>query len=305
MARFRGPAIQSGHASSTKRDRSYLGPGFVKLLWKNGTRVEHPRGVTAEHMRQYVQLRLALGHDPRGIQNGLTVVRQVLIYRKRAAFANSVELTSPALGCPPGCRAGKNKAMPQPEVDTLLEKAGALDEGLECVLRLQRLLGLRKQEAIMSVQSLDDWAAQLAAGEPLRVKPGAKGGRPRHVNVANRDACLDAVRQARAVRDVRGGVLIEGSLRQALKRYEYFMGATRLGTKGHALRYSFAHERYAQCRNAGEDVDTALMHVVGDLGHGSGRGRWGRDIYLRALVTVKRKPKLKSRWRRVMLSRPE
>jgi hypothetical protein len=305
MARFRGPAIQSGHACSTKRDRKYLGPGFVKLLWRNGIRVEHPRDVTAEHMRQYVQLRLALGHDPRGIQNCLCVVRQVLIYRKRAAFAKSTELTSPALGCPPGCRAGKNNAMPQPEVDTLLESASELDEGLECVLRLQRLLGLRKQEAIMSVQSLDGWAAQLAAGEPLRVKAGAKGGRPRNVHVADREACLDAVHQARVVRDLRGGVLIEGSLQQALKRYEYFMGATRLRKRGHALRYSFAHERYAQCRDAGEELDTALMHVVGDLGHGSGRGRCGRDIYLRALVPVKRKPKLKSRWSHVRLSRPE
>jgi hypothetical protein len=264
----------------------------VKLLWENGFELDNLSDVTEEHMAEYVRLRVAAGDKPRSVQNGLSAVRRTLHHRNRGTFADSDALKSPALGCPPGSRAGTNEAMPQAEVDALLSDAGELDDGLECVLRLERLLGLRRQEAIMSTQSLDAWAAQLTTAARIYVEHGSKGGRPRWARVSDREACLDAVQRAIAVRDKRDGVLIEKpSLYQALKRYEYFMGRTRLAKKGHSLRYSYSHERMADDRTAGFDDDTALTRVVEDLGHGSGRGRWGRDIYLRSVVQVKRKPK--------------
>jgi hypothetical protein len=294
-AAFRGPAIQSGHGSATKRDRKYLSGGFVVLLWKNGIKLRHPREVQVEHVRLYVQLRIALGHDPRSIQNGLCALRNLLSYRNRKAFARSAEMLSPALGCPPGCRKGTNDALPPSKYLILIRRAEELDEGLACALRLQRTLGLRRREAIRSVESLDEWENQLIAGEPVHLRYGAKTNRPRFIRVPDTEAALAAIRAAREVCAKRGGVLIEGSLRKAVRRYEYFMGTECLAVKGHSLRYAFAHERYLKYVAEGIEPEEALMKVVSDLGHGEKRGRWGRDIYLLSLVPVRRRPKKASR----------
>jgi hypothetical protein len=290
-AAFRGPAIKSGHSSATKRDRKYLSGGFVRLLRKNGVTLRHPHEVRVEHARLYVQLRIALGHDPRSIQNGLCALRKLLTYRNRKAFANSEEMRSPALGCPPGCRKGTNDALPASEYLALIGRAEELDEGLACALRLQRTFGLRRREGIRAIESLDEWEALLIAGEPVHLRYGAKTNRPRFIHVPDVESALAAIRAARAVCEKRGGVLFEGSLRQAIRRYEYFMGPASLAVKGHSLRYAFAHERYLKYLAEGIEPDEALMKVVSDLGHGEKRGRWGRDIYLLSLVTVRRKPK--------------
>src|SRR5688572_5399072 len=142
-AAFRRPAMMSGHGSATKKDRKYLGGGFKNVLWESGVKLRHPDDVQVEHARLYVQLRIALGHNPRSIQNGLCALRRLLCYRNRKAFANSPEMRSPALGCPPGCRKGTNDALPNSEYLELIRRAEELDEGLACALKLQRTLGLR------------------------------------------------------------------------------------------------------------------------------------------------------------------
>ena len=67
---------------------------------------------------------------------------------------------------------------------------------------------------------------------------------------------------------------------QACARYWYAMH--RLDVQGHALRYAFARERIDAYRAQGMPLREALVRASMDFGHGhgDGRGRWVRMVYL-------------------------
>jgi hypothetical protein len=188
--------------------------------------------------------------------------------------------------------------MPAADYANLIERATALDSGLVAALRLERTLGLRRKEALMSSRSLALWECQLLDGEPLLVERGTKNHRPRLVHVAAAPAALEAIRIAAAISIERAGVLLPGTLKQVLRRYEYYMGKTRLRVKGHALRYAFAHERYLRYRAEGMSQEEAIGLTTEDLGHGKQRGGWSLRVYLLGIFprqTAKAKAKAKER----------
>ncbi|MGH8040453.1 MAG: hypothetical protein ACREPN_00220 [Rudaea sp.] len=51
----------------------------------------------------------------------------------------------------------------------------------------------------------------------------------------------------------------------------------------HALRYAFAHDQYRRYRAEGFSNREALAALSKDLGHGDGRGRWVKSVYLRGM----------------------
>jgi len=55
----------------------------------------------------------------------------------------------------------------------------------------------------------------------------------------------------------------------------------RLDVQGHALHRAFARERIDVYRSQGMPLREALARTSMDLGHGDGRGRWVRMVYLR------------------------
>jgi hypothetical protein len=55
----------------------------------------------------------------------------------------------------------------------------------------------------------------------------------------------------------------------------------RLGVQGHSLRYAFARERVEAYLQNGIPMAEALARTSMDLGHGDGRGRWVKMVYLR------------------------
>jgi len=55
----------------------------------------------------------------------------------------------------------------------------------------------------------------------------------------------------------------------------------RLGVQGHALRYAFVRARVDAYLQNGIPMAEALARTSMDLGHGDGRGRWVKSVYLR------------------------
>ncbi|MBQ3300601.1 MAG: hypothetical protein IJH04_00345 [Eggerthellaceae bacterium] len=51
----------------------------------------------------------------------------------------------------------------------------------------------------------------------------------------------------------------------------------------HALRYTFAHDQYRLYRAEGSSHRETLAALSKDLGHGDGRGRWVKIVYLRGM----------------------
>jgi hypothetical protein len=49
------------------------------------------------------------------------------------------------------------------------------------------------------------------------------------------------------------------------------------------LRYAFAQEQYRNYRKAGFSNREALALLSKDLGHGDGRGRYVKSVYLRGM----------------------
>lgn len=69
------------------------------------------------------------------------------------------------------------------------------------------------------------------------------------------------------------------TLKQAEAWYRNAMH--RLGVQGHSLRYAFARERVEAYLAADIPMAEALARTSMDLGHGDGRGRWVKMVYLR------------------------
>jgi hypothetical protein len=55
----------------------------------------------------------------------------------------------------------------------------------------------------------------------------------------------------------------------------------RLGIQGHALRYAWAREHMDAYLAEGIPIGEAMARTSMDLGHGDGRGRWVKMVYLR------------------------
>ena len=135
-------------------------------------------------------------------------------------------------------------------------------------------------EAIRSRDQRARWERQLADGSAaIEVVMGTKGGRPRLTHVPDPVRALAAVREALAVLRTRGHLVPGANLKAAATWYHNAMH--RLDVQGHALRYAFARERIDAYRAQGMPLREALARTSMDLGHGDGRGRWVRMVYLR------------------------
>ena len=116
---------------------------------------------------------------------------------------------------------------------------------------------------------------------------GTKGGRARDTFVLEslRPAAIAAVHNALVLsRQHPSGYLIDKSeLRQALTRVQ--TGAHAVGLVGeispHGLRCEFAWNFARQALADGYTRDEVLAQLSMSLGHGDGRGRYCRQVYLR------------------------
>ena len=234
-------AQQAGGSHKTVHDRIKLAQRFCeRLVLAQNVQIRLVEQLKARHIEGYIRERLAQGITKRSLQNEMAAVRCILKQTGRDRLAQSERLNNRSLGLSGASRNGTKLAITPEHYRDVLETARVKDPGLAAALELSRLMGLRSQEAVQSVQSLKTWRQALERGDTrLTVVFGTKGGRPRETIILDAVAVRKALDNAQAVAEDRHGRLInKPDLKTAMK---YWHGqVSRLGLTGayspHSLR---------------------------------------------------------------------
>ncbi|MCC8368205.1 integrase domain-containing protein [Xenorhabdus sp. PB61.4] len=279
-------ARQGGGSHKTCHDRIRIAGRLGALLLSLNIQVKSLNNLKAKHVEQYVDTRLSQGIAKRTVQNEMSALRNIFRMAGREKLETSPRLSNQALGLSGTSRAGTKQAIPDTTFQAVYQKALERDVGFAVTLKLARLLGLRSQEAVQCSASLKSWLKQLEQPEPkLHIVFGTKGGRPRQTRVLGIAAVKEAVEQAMAIAEQRGGRLIDKpDLRQAMNYWRTH--TTKIGLTGryspHSLRYAWAQEALNFYQQKGFSRQEARALVSMDLGHGDGRGRYVERVYSRS-----------------------
>ncbi|MBZ0087187.1 MAG: integrase domain-containing protein [Thermomonas sp.] len=278
-----------GGSHLTREARERTAAKFSKLMYEAGyTHLARPADISGKHLRAYIAARQAEAPGVRTLQNELAHLRSVLRSVGKHTVASAAELSNEALGISGGSRLGTKTAMSSEDFQTFTERAERQGRpGMAALLRLERYLGLRGNEAIHAREdTLCRWERELQADVRITVLAGTKGGRPRTVNVFDWTNASAAISSALTVCAKQGGYLVirangspAGGLMQARRIYHSW--AHRIGIQPHSARYAFARNQLDGYLSRGYSSREALMAVSQDLGHGDGRGRWVKSVYMR------------------------
>lgn len=280
----RAAAREAGGSFKTVEAREAVAGRLADFLQARNIQIRDLAHLKTSHVQQFAaaRLELGLGVSVRTLQNELAAIRVMLRTAGRDRLASNLDNRS--LGAAGASREGTKTAMPDDRLAALRAAVLARDEGVAAAVDLQRALGLRAEEAVKSCKSLATWERQLAAGQPVRVVFGTKGGRPRDCNPADRARALEAVRAALKLSRQQGGRLVDRpGEKEAMHRYKNVMSASGFKGKeaGHSLRYSFARDQLAAYQASGYSREEARALTSMDLGHGDGRGRYVEATYSR------------------------
>ncbi|SEL61634.1 integrase domain-containing protein [Ectothiorhodospira marina] len=280
-------ARQGGGSTKTKEHRERVVRDYVNFCSEKNIQTKDISNIKVKHIQQYAEY-LKEKLDVRSTQNHMSAMRSMLRSAGRTKFADHRDLSNESLGIKGGTRVGTKTALSQENYKSATAKLEARgSHGEAAALQLQRELGLRATEAIMSVQSLDRWEKELQSGaDKLTVTHGTKGGRMRDAHVIDRDRALYAIQQARQISQAQGGKLVvtpTPSLSAARSRYEREMRAVGLSGQqsSHSARYAYAQDRIDAYQAAGMCRKEAAAAASCDLGHGPGRGRYIESVYSR------------------------
>ncbi|EAQ9428408.1 DNA-binding protein [Salmonella enterica] len=281
MKRF---AQQAGGSHKTVHDRIKLAQRFCeRLVLAQNVQIRRLEQLKARHIEGYIRERLAQGITKRSLQNEMAAVRCILKEAGRDRLAQSERLNNRSLGLSGASRNGTKQAITPEHYRDVLETARVKDPGMVAALELSRLMGLRSQEAVQSVQSLKTWRQALDRGDTrLTVVFGTKGGRPRETTILDAVAVRKALDNALTVAEDRHSRLIDKpDLKSAMKYWH--SQASRLGLTGayspHSLRYAWAQDAISHYLAQGFCEKEALAMTAMDLGHGDGRGRYVAQVY--------------------------
>lgn len=295
QAQFMNASLLKGKGSTrTRQERHGTYADFERFAktqhWGNVT----PATLSLKQFRAYIEHLRERGVSARSLQNRAAHFRAALRGVGLAAKADSKEWSNAELKVQsgPGARTGKHEAVSDAHLraaQSLAATVGERGREFQVLSELQRCIGLRMQEAVQSGPSLVSWQRSLHEGRPLEVVSGTKGGRPRSTFVP--PTLLPRAREAVAAALVlaadreAGRLVAAASLQAARDRYRH--ACADFGLKGalasHGLRYAFAQDRYRAYRDGGMDKNDALRRLSLDLGHGDGRGRYVRMVYLRGV----------------------
>lgn len=280
-------ARQAGGSHKTVHDRLKIAERFASHLLSLNIQIRTVQHLKAKHIECYIAERLEQGITLRTLHNEMAAVRVMLRIAGRNKLADAERLSNKALGLSGASRDGTRKVITPERYQAALATLQQKDTGLALTLQLARMMGLRSQEAVQCSQSLQTWATALERGdEQLMVVFGTKGGRPRQMQVLDREALTQAVNQALAVAAARNGRLIDKpDLKSAMNRWRSQTALA--GLKGqyspHSLRYAWAQDAMRYYRRQGFSSREASALVSMDLGHGDGRGRYVERVYGKAL----------------------
>lgn len=284
---------------------------FISYCTDNKLGLTDFKSVTKEMIMSYVQ---SLESPNRGRPNSKATIHNKLAGIRTALKSKGVDLKAMGiegnadLELASRSRVGKKESVTDAVFETALAKSKDLGElGFFHCIRLERYLGLRGLEAIMSTSALAGYAREAVqmAGRPLsevKIYDGTKGGRPRETAVIHKFAgeTLSAITEALAYSSANGGYLVRGkNLGLKAARARYHKLASSVGLIGkfapHSLRYRYACDKLEELRDLGVPRQEALVLESKWLGHGPGRGRWVSMVYGRSVMsTYPKSTRLKS-----------
>lgn len=283
----------AGGAHLTKESRRRFAKCFARVMRKLGfTHLLEPEQLSVKHIVAYVEARKEEGIAKRTLNNEIAHLRKILRLSNRTQLADSAEISSAALGLSGASRKGTKQPMTEERLLELQLLAKQQDRhGMAALLGLEYHLGLRGAEAIhASTDTLMRWQQELSASSSVRVLAGTKGGRPREVLILRPLAAAWAIFAALEVCRSQSGFLVvrkdgssAGGLKQA--RSIYHAWAHRADVEPHSARYAFAANQMEEYLRRGYSPREALIAVSHALGHGDGRGRWVRSVYLQTSGT--------------------
>lgn len=288
-ASMQAVVARMGGAHLTREARERTAKKFCEIVFAAGfTHLKNPSDIKAKQIRVYVVERKREGVAIRSLQNELSHLRGILSLVGLGAMVKSDALSNKTLEVSGGSRLGTTTAITDDELERACALAFAQNRpGMAALLNIERRLGLRGNEAIHGRgDTLSRWLAELQADGRVTVMEGTKGGKSRIVTVQLIDPAILAVREAIDVaarqRDflvVRADGSASGGLKQARSIYHSWM--SRAKVRPHAARYAFARDQMRGYLASGFSLREAQLATSLDLGHGSGRGRWIKSVYLR------------------------
>ncbi len=227
------------------------------------------------------------------LHNHLGSIRRALKAHK--TDPDRLGFTPQDLGLIPKLRAGKKQPISDELFVAAIERAYSISQpGLAILLKLERYLGHRGQEAIMSTTELKRFAQECRAvlgGDlpPVTIADGTKGGRVRQVAVIGALANETMHTIAEAMHYVsQHGYLIQGkagTLKSA--RAAYHRLVREVGLQGqfspHSLRYRYCVDKLTELRDVQVPRREALRLCAEYLGHGPSRGRFVTMVYGRSV----------------------
>ena len=273
----------AGGSTLTKKNRSTsLHAAANTLRQELNIQLKSFAGLKSQHIESLSAHWLDKGLSPRTVQNRMAHLRSALCHHQRERFASSSRVSNGSLGLK-STRGGTHTV---PALQTIQERIASLPPGHQEAAQLQLTLGLRANEAIQSNQSLKTWEKQLEKGRSIVITHGTKGGKKRDVTLNDKNArqeALSAVRAAITAAGRQGGVLVASSSLQGANR-AYQRSMNTVGFKGseasHSLRYAFAQKQFDSYLAQDYEPKEALSALSMDLGHGDGRGRYCKQVYL-------------------------
>lgn len=296
-----------GGAHTTKMQRKIICKDFIAWCFENGYIFNSIADATLEMVKAYIGSLKEGGISVATMHNRLASVRRAM--RALGTDPDVAGITAKSVELESRDRRGTKEPIPSALLEIAIAKALELGEpGFAIALRLQRLLGHRGLESLMSVSELEKYALEASAlvDAGIGITKGTKGGRPRVTDVIHARAgeTLQTIQEALVYMRTHG-YLVEGG-KSGLKsaRSKYHRLAADVGLVGkyspHSLRYAFAVEKITEFRELGFNRKETLSLVAKYLGHGESRNRYVSQVYGRSVVHTVPIEKRKTRLERAI-----
>lgn len=283
-------ARQGRGSFKTVADRSRIADRFSERLAKLNIQIRDVTHIKTTHIEKYIHSRQAENISLRTLQNEMAAVRSIMSVagRNKLADPNHEKLSNQALGISGANRNGTKAPISDEKLTAIINHIFKNDVGVSLGVQLSRYLGLRTEETVQSAKSLKTWRQALINGDDrVRVIFGTKGGHSRDTTVFNREKVLAVLNAAIKYCDDHNGKLIDKpSLHTAIDRYRNVVREAGMTGKDapHSLRYAYSRDAVKHHVNTGMSREEAEALVSMDLGHGDGRGRYIKKVYLKGDV---------------------
>ncbi len=291
-----------GGARITKLQRKRICLDFLEWCFANGCPFNTFAGVTKEMVDAYIQYLRDNGISVATLHNRVASIRRAI--SALGKNPDDLGITAKAIGLESRNRTGTKEPITDAHLQTAINKALEIGEhGFAIALKLQRLLGYRGLESLMSVNELEKYAleASVITQADIAVTSGTKGGRPRYTQLihARASETIGVIQEALIYMRKNGFLVAGGKSGLKTARSKYHFLAAKVGLIGkhspHSLRYAYAVQKITELRDQGYNRKEALSLVAGWLGHGASRSRYISCVYGRTVAHTLPAEKRKSR----------